>query len=370
MILKDIEIRNFRNYEHLKISLNENINIIYGDNGGGKTNILESIYVLALTKSHRALTNEDLIKANKESASIKGTMLNNISYNLELELLKTKKQVKVDNNVIKKLGEYISMMNIIIFYAEDLELIRGFPSNRRKYLNLELSQISKNYYNTLNDYNKLLKTRNEYLKKISNKEKIDQGYFDILTEYLIEKSVFIYQMREKYISKLNEICPKIYKDITKAKDFKIAYKPSINLKDFTKETIRAAMRENLALNFEKEVKFKTTLSGPHRDDFEFLLQGENLKNYGSQGQQRVAVLSLKLSEIQVFKDYKKNNPIILLDDVFSEIDHEKKNNLLKYINRDNQVIITTTDLDNIDEKLKEKAKLIKIKKGKIIEEVR
>ncbi len=370
MILKDIEIRNFRNYEHLKLSLDKNINIIYGKNGGGKTNILESIYVLALTKSHRALNNIDLIMKSKEKALIKGTIHNDISYNLELELTKSKKQVKIDNDLILKKGEYISMMNIIIFYSEDLELIRGFPSNRRKYLNLELSQISKNYYNTLNDYNKLLKTRNDYLRKIANKEIIDMSYFDILTEYLVEKSVFIYQMRDKYIEKLNEICPKIYKDITKANNFKIQYNPSTDLKDKSKEMIREELKKVLTDNYEKEVKLKTTLYGPHRDDFEFILNNENLKNYGSQGQQRIAVLSLKLSEIQIFKDYKKNNPIILLDDVFSELDIDKKNNLLKYIDNDMQVIITTTDLDNIDSKLKAKAKLIKVHKGKVMEEVK
>ncbi len=369
MILKNVEITNFRNYENLKLTLNKNTNIIYGDNGGGKTNILESIFVLALTKSHRALAQSDLITNGKENALIKGTILNEIPYNLELALTKTKKQVKIDNNPVNKIGDYISMMNIIIFYSNDLELIRGLPSNRRKYLNLQLSQISKNYYNTLNDYNKLLKIRNDYLKKISNNEPIDEGYFEILTDYLIERSIFIYQMRDKYIERLNKICPDIYKDITGSDNFRIEYSPSITFENMEKDTIRSEMKKVLSENKEKEVKIKSTLFGPHRDDFEFYLDDNNLKNYGSQGQQRVAVLSLKLSEIQIFKDYKKNNPIILLDDVFSELDHVKKNNLLKYIDNDMQVVITTTDLDNIEENIKKKAKLIKIKNGKIVEEV-
>ncbi len=369
MILKNIEVKNFRNYESLQITLNKNTNIIYGDNGGGKTNILESIFVLALTKSHRAISQSDLITNGKENALIKGTILNEIPYNLELTLTKTKKQVKIDNNPINKIGEYISMMNIIIFYSNDLELIRGFPSNRRKYLNLQLSQISQNYYNTLNDYMKLLKIRNDYLKKISNNEQIDEGYFEILTDYLIERSIFIYQMRAKYIERLNKICPQIYKNITGIDNFQIKYLPSVPLESMEKEHIRSEMKKTLSESIEKEIKLKSTLFGPHRDDFDFILDGENLKNYGSQGQQRVAVLSLKLSEIQIFKDYKKNNPIILLDDVFSELDNDKKNNLLKYIDNDMQVIITTTDLDNIDDNLKNKAKLIKIKHGKIVEEV-
>lgn len=370
MILKNIEIKNFRNYDNLKLSLGKNINIIYGDNGVGKTNILESIYVLAFTKSHRSFIDNNLIKNGKENAQIKGTILNEISYNLDIALTKTKKQVKIDNNVITKIGDYIEKMNIIIFYSEDLNLIKGFPGERRKYLNMQLSQISKTYFNTINDYNKLLKIRNDYLKKVSEGERIDHNYFAILTDYLVEKSVFIYQMRYKYISKLNDICPNIFKDITKKENFKINYIPSVNFTDQNKDTIRNELKTKLMDNLSKEIKAKTTLYGPHKDDFEFLLKENNLKNYGSQGQQRVAVLALKLSEIQILKDYKKTSPIILLDDVFSELDTKKKNNLLSYIDNDMQVIITTTDLNNIDKKITKKAKLINIKNGKIQKEVR
>ncbi len=370
MILKNIEIRNFRNYDHLELSLDQKTNIIYGDNGQGKTNLLESIYVLAFTKSHRSFIDNNLIKSGEEHALIKGTILNNISYNLEITLNKTKKQVKIDNNIVNKIGDYIEKMNIIIFYSEDLDLIKGFPNERRKYLNLQLSQISKNYYNTLNDYTKLLKIRNEYLKKISQGEQIDNGYFDILTEYIVEKSVFIYQMRDKYIKKLNETCPKIYKNIAKKEKFHIKYLQSVEFENMEKETIRTTLRDIIKDNLDREIRFKTTLYGPHRDDFEFYLGEENLKHYGSQGQQRVAVLTLKLSEIEVFKDYKKTSPIILLDDVFSELDKHKKNNLLDYIDNDMQVIITTTDLDNIDKKIIEQAKLINIKDGKLINEVK
>jgi len=370
MILKSLQIKNFRNYDKLNISFNPNITIIYGDNGQGKTNLLESIYVLAFTKSHRSFIDKNLIKSNKETANIKGTILNDISYNLEILITKNKKQVKIDNNSVNKLSDYIEKMNIIIFYSDDLELIKGFPSERRKYLNLEISQISPNYYNTINDYNKLLKIRNDYLKQINNGEEIDQNYFKVLTDYIVEKSIFIYQMRHKYIQKLNNVCPNIFKEISGKKGFEIIYKPSIDLENLNKDIIRKKLEEAFSNNIEKEIKVKSTLYGPHHDDFEFHLKKENLKNYGSQGQQRMAVLALKLSEIQILKNYKKTNPIILLDDVFSELDNDKKNNLLKFIDSEMQVIITTTDLDNIDKKIIEKSKLIEIKKGKIIKEVR
>ena len=370
MILTNLKLKNFRNYEELDIPLYPGITIIYGDNGQGKTNILESIYVLAFTKSHRSFIDKNLIKNGKETSIIKGTIQKDISYNLEIILNKSKKQVKIDNKIQTKIGDYIEKMNIIIFYSDDLELIKGSPSERRKYLNLELSQISPTYYNTINDYNKLLKIRNDYLKQLNNDEKIDNNYFQILTDYIVEKSIFIYQMRHKYIERLNKICEDIFKDITNKEGFNIKYLSSIELKDLSKEKIRESMKKALANNIDKEIKIGSTLYGPHHDDFEFHIKEDNLKFYGSQGQQRIAVLALKLVEIQILKDYKKTSPIILLDDVFSELDNEKKNNLLKFIDSANQVIITTTDLENIDKNIINKSKLIKIHGGKVIEEVR
>lgn len=368
MILKNISIVNFRNYKKLDLELNKKINIIYGHNGQGKTNILESIYVLALTKSHRSFIDNTLIKNGEEKAVVKGTLKKNMSYNLEILIGKTKKQVKIDNSVEPKLSTYIDKMNVIIFSSEDLDLIKGSPGERRKYINLELSQLSSNYYNALNDFEKLLKIRNESLKKINNMETVDLNYFNILTDYLINKSIFIYQMRNQYLKKLNDICPNIFKEISGLEGFNIKYKPSIEINSFDKDSIKTALLETYKDNYEKEISSKMTLYGPHRDDFEFCLVNDNLRDFGSQGQQKMAVLALKLSEIEVFSDYKKTSPIILLDDVFSDLDSTKKNNLLKHINKDMQVIITTTDLDSIDKKLLKKAKLIHIKDGEVLQE--
>lgn len=369
MIIKNIEIKNFRNYSDLKLILKPNINIIYGNNGAGKTNLLESIYVLAFTKSHRSFIDNNLIKYGENNAKIKGTILNGLSYNLEINLGKTTKKVKLDGNQISKLGDYIEKSNIIIFTSDDLELIKGFSSQRRKYLNLEISQISKTYFNVLNDYNKLLKIRNDYLKQVTDSKKINQNYFDTLTEYIVEKSVFIYQMRIKYIEKLNKECKKIYKQITGLDNFEIKYIPSIITKTNSREEIKKIMTEKLKNNLEKEIMLKSTLYGPHKDDFEFTVESKNLKNFGSQGQQRAAVLTLKLSEIELIENYKKSSPIILLDDVFSELDQKTINNLLFYINKGMQIIITTTDLENIKEELKSQANLLHVVNGKIENEV-
>lgn len=366
MIIKNLEIRHFRNYTKLDIDLNKKINIIYGQNGQGKTNLLESIYLLGFTASHRTQTIENLIQTNQEKAIVKANIEKELPYSLEINITKNKKQVKIDNQVVNKIADYIEKMNIIIFSSEDLKLIKGSPKDRRRYFNLELSQLSTNYYQALTDYNKLLKIRNEYLKDLNQNMPIDNNYFDILTDYLINKSVFIYQMRNKYVEKLNEICPNIFKKISTKKGFNIQYLPSIEINSFDKETIKTKLKQLYKDNLDKEIKQKTTLYGPHRDDFIFNIEDNNLKDFGSQGQQKMAIIALKLSEIEIFKDFKQTNPIILLDDVFSDLDNNKKNNLLNHIDKDMQIIITTTNLDSIDKKLLTNAKLIHIKNGKIL----
>lgn len=365
MFLKDISITNFRNHSKTKITFSKNMNIIYGNNGHGKTNVLESIYVLGLTKSHRSFIDDNLIKNGAETALIKGKISNDLPYTLEIIIGKKNKKMKIDDNSITKVSDYIKKMNIIIFYAEDLELIRGVPGVRRKYLNTELSQLSTNYFDTINQFNKLLKIRNEYLKKMNNNEPVDMKYFEILTDYFVEKSVFIYRMRKEYVDRLNNYCSNIFESLSGLSGFNIKYDTYTEFSSYDHETVKSILKKDLHNNLEKEIHFKTTLFGPHKDDFSFYLNEQNLRNYGSQGQQRMAVLSLKLSEVEIFKNFKQTSPIILLDDVFSELDNNKKNNLLKFIDNDMQVIITTTDLKNISKKITNKAKLIKIKNGQV-----
>lgn len=365
MYLEELQLRNFRNYDSLKIKLNSNINIFYGNNAQGKTNLLESIYVLGLTKSHLLNLDENLIKDNQKSCKIKGIIRKNkFKEKLEIEFNENKKILKKDNIEIKKINEYInSSLNVIIFYPEDLEIIKGSPNNRRNFINLELSQLSDNYLKILTEYNKLLKIRNEYLKKINKNIKVDITYFQIITNYLIDKAILIYKMRLKLINKINENCEKIFFELSKIKGFNIKY-----ITNFLPLNDEIDIKNNLLKlyekNHKKEIKLGTTLYGPHRDDIEFYINDKNLKNYGSQGQKRLAILATKLSEIEIFKQFKNSNPILLLDDVFSELDDIKKNNLVKYIKDDIQVIITTTEIKNIN-KFKS-ASIFKIKNGEII----
>lgn len=370
MILKELKIVNFRNYKSLNIQLSDKINIIYGKNAQGKTNILESIYVLGITKSHRSFIDEDLIMNGETQSKILGNIKkDNMESSFEIILNNKKKKYKIDNDEIKRTSDYISNMNIIIFYPEDLEIIKGSPNIRRKYLNLELSQLYNNYYRVLNDYNKLLKIRNDYLKKMQKNIFVDKNYFSIITEYLIDKAIFIYRARNKFINKLNSFATDIYEEIMHLEKFHIKYKTNFEFKDYSEIEIREQLKNKFESSLDIEIKVGNTLFGPHRDDFDFYLENNNLKSYGSQGQQRLAIIAIKLAEIEIFKNYSKTAPILLLDDVFSELDDEKKNNLLKYISNDIQTIITTTDLENIDKKIINSAKLFKIESGHVVDSI-
>ena len=365
MYIKKIKLHDFRNYKSLTVALTKGINIIYGENAQGKTNLLESIYVLGLTKSHRSFIDNNLINNSSEYLTIEGIVNNNrIDNKLNIYIDSKNKVLKFNDNIIKKVSDYISILNIIIFYPDDLELIKGSPIIRRKYLNLELSQLYSNYFILINEYNRILKLRNEYLKKINKNRNMDRNYIEILTGYLIDKSITIYKMRDKYIKKINEYCSTIYKDIMSLEGFKIKYKPCIEI-DLKNNNLKEYLNNEYKKRIDYDIKLCSTTIGPRKDDIEFYLNDKNLKFYGSQGQQRVAILALKLSEIEIFKKYKESTPILLLDDIFSELDDNKKNNLLKYISKDIQTIITTTDLNNLDYKLIKKSKLFNINNGEI-----
>ncbi len=365
MYLKNIYISNFRNYDVLNLTFSPSINIIYGNNAQGKTNLLEAIYVLGMTKSHRSSIDNTLIKMNEKVSYIKGVlMIEEDQKQLEIGLSKSKKLLKLNQSEIKKISDYISHMNIIIFYPEDLDLIKGGPSIRRRYINVELSQLYSTYLDVLNDYNKLLKMRNDCLKQNIKTGYIDDSYIQILDQYFIEKASLLYQMRKKFIDKINHYITEIFKDISGLDNFILNYHTNIDLNSDI--SYKDQLVTKLSKHKEVERKIGSTMVGPHKDDIQFLLDGKDLKFYGSQGQQRLAVLALKLAEIKLFQDYKKDTPILLLDDVFSELDFIKRNNLLKHIGKNAQTIITTTELELLDHNLINKSNLIHIHDGKLI----
>lgn len=360
MYLKRVELKNFRNYSSLKISFNKGINIIYGNNAQGKTNLLESIYVLALTNTFRNVYDTDLIMKDRKFFNIKGILKNSkLDTTLNISYDNIKKRMVMDDSEIIKVSSYISVMNTILFTPDDLDIIKGPPLVRRKFLNTELSQLYSNYYILLSEYEKILKMRNDYIKS----GVLDINYYDIITSFLIEKDILIFKIRKKFIERINNYADEIFKNITGLSGFRIVYKPNLDYSeyDYDKNKILEVFKDK----YDSEYKFLSTFYGVHKDDFEFYLGDSNLKLYGSQGQMRISVLTLKLSEIEIFKKWKNSTPILLLDDVFSEIDEIKNNNLLNYLSRDLQVIITAVSLNSFNKDILSKAKVFRIESGKI-----
>lgn len=370
MILKQLIVKNFRNYSHTELLLNSNINIFFGNNAQGKTNLLESIYFLSFTKSHRSFIDNSLIKKDENMLKITGILKSKDIFDtkLEITLEKDKKNIYVDGDIYKKVSDYITKMNIIIFYPEDLDIIKGSPNIRRRYLNSEISQYDNNYLLELNKFRKIQKMRNDYLKKINSINNYDKQYFSIINDYFLNSSINIYLSRNDFIFEINKIVENIFYDLTGLNGFQVKYKNSLGIDNFngySKDEIKEKFSEKLDHSFEFDLRVGSSLIGPHKDELEFFLNDLNLKFYGSQGQQRLAILSIKLAELEILKKYKSDTPILLLDDVFSELDDEKKNRLLKYINQDIQTIITTTDLKSIDQSIIDKSKLFEIENGNI-----
>lgn len=369
MILRKINLVNFRNIKKLKIDFDKNINLFIGDNAQGKTNILESIYFLALTKSYRTV-DSNLVMKNETATKVKGeTKDNNILKNLSVEIKDGVKKVKVNNNDIYKISDYITNLNVILVCPEDINILQGTPAERRNFLNIELSQLSKNYIKKYNEFNKILKIRNNYLKMLSNSSNPDRRYLDSLTENLIEREIDIYIERKNFIDQLNDNVSKIYEDILGIKNFHIIYEPNIDIDSFDEENLKERLEKKYKNSLKKEIDNGMTLYGPHRDELRFLIGEDDIKVFGSEGQQKVAIIALKLSEINIFKEMTKTNPIILLDDVFSELDIKTRNKLIKYINNDIQVIVTTNDTRGINKNFLSSAKIFKVVKGNIIEKV-
>ena len=364
MILRKILLNNFRNYSNLELKFNNKINIFIGNNAQGKTNILESIYVLSITKSHRCNKDLFLIKNNEIYTKVTGEIVheNSLKKNYQIIINEKGKKVSINNFPLKKTSEYISNINTIMFCPDDLEIIKGPPNGRRYFLNIEISQFYNNYLKILNNYNKILKNRNEYLK--NNLRNFDDTYFQILTDKLINLNIDIIKYRNEFLNKINFYIKKIYKDLNGDGSIYIKYETFIeNMND--KEMFQK-IRKKFDKIIYQEKQQGTTLLGIHRDDFSIYLNDIKINNYGSQGQHRVAILCFKLAEIEMMRENKYVKPILLLDDIFSELDNTKKNNIIKYIDNDLQVFITSTDIDNIDKNLIKNSYLFYVNNGEVI----
>ena len=366
MRLKSLKLFNFRNYSELSLDLSFGINIFIGDNGVGKTNILEAIYVLSLTKSNRYGTINDLIKHDAITSKI-NCLVDYDGYTKEYEIMLSDqvKKVYINKQEIKKIANYISNFCVTTFMPNDIDIIRGTPSIRRNLLNIQIGQLYNNYLKYVNEYNSLLKIRNDYLKRLNINGNTDLRYLDIINQKMVEVSLKIYYFRYFYLEEINKIISQVYKKIANISNLKIEYANSLNLDSYDENLIKDKLISRYKKNLSKEIMQGMTLTGVHRDDLVFKIDGVDARIYASEGQQRLIVIAYKISELLLFKKIKKEYPVLLLDDVFSEIDLKKRNNIIKYFEDDIQVIITTNDINDIDQKLVEKAKIYLVKNGNV-----
>ena len=366
MRLKSLNLINFRNYEEATIEFSPGINILVGNNGSGKTNILEGIYVLSLTKSNRYGKDEDLININANNLSITGEVVYD-DYIKEYQVLMDKftKRVYINHFQVKKIANYISNFCITSFLPNDIEIIKGSPSIRRNLLNIQIGQLYNHYLKYVNEYNSLLKIRNEYLKRLYINSFADFKYLEVINQKMLDASLKIYYFRFFYLENINNILPGIYRKLSGKSFLKIEYFNNIGLSSYDEEQIKETLISKWKKNLNKEMQQGMTLTGLHRDDLIFLIDGKDARTFASQGQQRLIVIAYKIAELLVFKKIKGEYPVLLLDDVFSEIDIKRRNNIIKYLKQDMQVIITTTDILDINEDLVNSAKVFSIKNGKI-----
>ena len=368
MIIKSLELADFRNYDNLKIDFSSGTNILYGDNAQGKTNILEAIYVSATTKSHKGSKDKEIINFGKEEAHIR-TILekDNAEYRVDMHLRKNKsKGIAIDGQKIKRASDLIGRLNVVFFSPEDLSIIKNGPSERRRFMDMELCQLDHIYLNSLSKYNKLVVERNKVLKDLFEKPE-NSVLLDVQDKQLCEYGSVIIKAREKFIKELNEIISPIHEKLTGGKELlSVYYEPNVSFEEFEKK---------LSASRKKDMYAKQTTIGPHKDDFSFIVKKAqdpekeeiDIRKYGSQGQQRTASLSLKLSEIEIVKKSKKDNPVLLLDDVLSELDSNRQNYLLNTIG-DIQTIITCTGLDEFVNNRFEIDKLFKVTEGTVSSE--
>ena len=360
-------LKNFRNYIDLEVEFNDKLNIIIGNNAQGKTNILEAIYFLSITKSFLSVNEKTLIFRDREYSRVLGEIVNSgFKKKLSVLINNNGKKIEINNNLVKRHIDYLGNLRVIVFSPDDIRLLKDSPSNRRRFLNIELSQLYDKYVRFLAEFNIILKQRNEYLKIVKN-GKFNQDYYGILNDKYVDLAVSIYLYRYNFIEKINEYIGDKYYFISGDSGLVVRYITDIDISD--RNTMKKVLLDKLVDSYNREVMYGNTLIGPHKDNFCFYLNENNLSLYGSQGQLKMSILALKMAEIDVFKKITGETPVLLLDDIFSELDIEKRNKLIKFLNDDIQTIMTTTDLSEIDDELVSIANVYRIENGNIIEKI-
>lgn len=337
MIIQSLKLKNFRNYELLNLEFHPVTNIFHGDNAQGKTNILEAVYLAGTTKSHRGTKDRDMISFGKEESHIEVEVLKNgVPFRIDIHLKKNSpKGIAINRMPIRRASELFGIINLVFFSPEDLNIIKDGPAQRRRFLDLELSQLDKVYLNNLADYNRVVNQRNRLLKEMAFQENL-KDTLDIWDLQLVRYGEQVMERRRQFVRELNEIVGEIHEKLTGGRErLVMEYEPS---------TGEMSLEEAVRRNRERDIRMKSTSAGPHRDDICFQVHGMDIRKFGSQGQQRTAALSLKLAEIEIVKQVIHDTPVLLLDDVLSELDKNRQNYLLDSIH-DIQTLITCTGVE-------------------------
>lgn len=357
MLVESIKLENFRNYGSLELEFDPGTNLFYGDNAQGKTNILEAVYLCGTTRSHKGSKDREMIHFDRDEAHIcmrirKG----DVPYRIDMHLKKSKtKGIAINGVPVRKAGELIGLGNFVFFSPEDLNIIKNGPAERRRFVDLELCQLNKLYVYNLVQYNKTVIQRNKLLKDMDYNTSL-KDTLPMWDEQLLKYGTELIIMRSEFIKELNPLIAGIHAGLSGGKEtLSIAYEPNVTAENF---------REQLAKNQFQEIKQRQTLTGPHRDDLNFIVNGTDIRRFGSQGQQRTAALSLKLAEIELVKKIVKDYPVLLLDDVLSELDSKRQEHLLSEITHI-QTLITCTGLDEFVNSKFRMDKIFKIVEGTV-----
>lgn len=357
MFIESIELSNFRNYGQLHMEFHEGTNVLYGDNAQGKTNILEAIYVCCTTKSHKSSKDREIIRFGEEESHIKMQIRRDgVPYRIDMHLKKNRtKGIAVNGIPIKKASELFGIVNVIFFSPEDLNIIKNGPAERRRFIDLELCQLNKLYVYNLVQYNRVVVQRNRLLKEMEFNPSLKET-MEMWDLQLIRYGKELIRFRKQFVKNLNELISEIHRHLSGEKEeLVIQYEPNSDIDHF---------EENLEKNRSQEIRQKLTLTGPHRDDLNFIVNGTDIRKFGSQGQQRTAALSLKLAEIELVKRTVNDYPVLLLDDVLSELDSKRQEHLLSGIDHI-QTIITCTGLDEFVNSRFQMDRIFKIVEGTV-----
>ncbi|MGM7684014.1 DNA replication/repair protein RecF [Cytobacillus sp. Hm23] len=368
MYIEELALKNYRNYKSVQVTFENKVNVILGENAQGKTNVMEAIFVLAMVKSHRTSNDKDLIRWDEEYAKIEGRIhKNNGILPLQLVISKKGKKAKYNHIEQQKLSQYVGNMNIVMFAPEDLHLVKGSPQVRRRFINMEIGQVSPLYLHDLNQYQKILQQRNHYLKKLQLNRSKSDPMLDVLTEQLVEAAAKILIKRYEFLELLQKWAEPIHRGISRGlESLQIDYKPSVDVsEDVSLSKMVKSLTEKFVKIKEKEIERGMTLAGPHRDDLAFYVNGKDVQTFGSQGQQRTTALSLKLAEIELIYAETGEYPILLLDDVLSELDDYRQSHLLNTIKGKVQTFVTTTSVDGLDHSTLDEASTYQVVSGEL-----